>query len=225
MAAVNNDNTVGLYSKLIANFGAAYAATQESVKTQGTTIASMQTQLQAMHQYCMGLQQQPPPTIYAPQQQTWGGRGYGRRTQSTGGSGGGGYQAPLTTGHQATPPPAPFKRHKNWNYYHTHSGDIAIAHTSQTCRWPGSNQNRMAMRMNTQAGSPAGLHKVILPLAAGRAPTPQQQQRAPTQAMWPQHPHPATYTAAMTTMRPTMPAAPYQQAIYHVGQQMGPQAM
>ena len=57
MAAVNNDNTVALFEESIANFGAAYAATQESVKTQGTTIALMQTQLQVMHQYCMGLQQ------------------------------------------------------------------------------------------------------------------------------------------------------------------------
>ena len=51
MAAVNDDDTVALYGKSIANFGAAYATTQESGKTQGTTIASMQTQLQAMHQY------------------------------------------------------------------------------------------------------------------------------------------------------------------------------
>jgi hypothetical protein len=92
MAAVNDDDTVALYSESIANFGAAYAATQESVKTQGTTIALMQTQLQAMHQYCMGLQQQPPHTIYAPQQQARGGCGYGRRTQATGGRGGGGYK-------------------------------------------------------------------------------------------------------------------------------------
>jgi hypothetical protein len=91
MAMVNNDNTVVLFGKSILNFGATCAATQESVKTQGTTIASMQTQLQAMQQYCMGLQQQPPQTIYAPQQQAQGGRGYGRRTQSTGGRDGGGY--------------------------------------------------------------------------------------------------------------------------------------
>ena len=73
MVAVNNNNTVVLYGKLIVNFGATYATTQELVKTQGTTIASMQTQLQAMHQYCMGLQQQPPPTVYAPQQQACSG--------------------------------------------------------------------------------------------------------------------------------------------------------
>jgi hypothetical protein len=57
MAAVNNDDSVVSYSKSIANFGAAYAATQELVKAQGTTIASMQGQLQAMQQYCMALQQ------------------------------------------------------------------------------------------------------------------------------------------------------------------------
>jgi hypothetical protein len=60
MAVVNDVDTVALFEESIANFGAVYAATQESVKTQGTTIVSMQTQLQAMHQYCMGLQQQPP---------------------------------------------------------------------------------------------------------------------------------------------------------------------
>jgi hypothetical protein len=182
-----------------------------------------------MQQYCMGLQQQPPPTIYAPQQQARGGRGYGRRTQLTGGRGGGGYQAPTTTLQQSTTPPTPFKRFKNWNYCHTHGGDMAITHTSQTCRWPGSNHNRTATRTNTQGGLPAGLHKTILPSAAGRVPPPHQQQRAPTQAMWPQPPPPATYPApypaAMTTMRSTMPAAPYQQAIHHIGQQMVPQTM
>jgi hypothetical protein len=61
MVAVNNEDTVASYGESIANFGAAYAATQESVKTQGTTIVALQTQLQAMQQYCMGLQQQPPP--------------------------------------------------------------------------------------------------------------------------------------------------------------------
>ena len=49
-AVFNNNDTVALYSELIANFGAAYASTQESVKTQCTRIVSMQIQLQAMHQ-------------------------------------------------------------------------------------------------------------------------------------------------------------------------------
>ncbi len=173
----------------------------------------------------MGLQQQPPHTIYTPQQQAQGGHGYGRHTQATGGRGGGGYQAPTTAGQQSTMPPMPFKRFENRNYCHTHGGDITITHTSQTCHWSGPNHNRMATRTNTQGGLPAGLHKMILPLAAGRAPPPQQQQLAPTQAMWPQPPPPATYPAAMTTMRPMMPAAPYQQAIHQVGQQMGPPTM
>jgi hypothetical protein len=42
MAAVNDDDSIVSYGESIANFGAAYAATQESVKAQGTTITSMQ---------------------------------------------------------------------------------------------------------------------------------------------------------------------------------------
>jgi hypothetical protein len=57
MAAVNNDDSVVSYGELIVNFGAAYAAIQESVKSQGTRITLMQGQLQAMQQYCMALGQ------------------------------------------------------------------------------------------------------------------------------------------------------------------------
>jgi hypothetical protein len=63
MMAANNNNSVVSYGESLANFGAAYTTTQESVKTQGTMIASMQSQLQAMQQYCMALQQQPPPRL------------------------------------------------------------------------------------------------------------------------------------------------------------------
>jgi hypothetical protein len=70
MAATNKDNSVVTYGEIILNFGAAYAATQESVKLQGKTIASMQNQLNAMSQYCMVLQQQSTPTNHAAQQQT-----------------------------------------------------------------------------------------------------------------------------------------------------------
>jgi hypothetical protein len=61
IAAVNNNDSVVLHGELIANFGAAYAATQESVKSQGTTAALLQGQMQAMQQYCMALGLQPPP--------------------------------------------------------------------------------------------------------------------------------------------------------------------
>jgi hypothetical protein len=61
MAAVNNDDSIVLYGKSIANFSAAYAATPEPVKSHSLMIASMQGQLQAMQQFCMALQQQQPP--------------------------------------------------------------------------------------------------------------------------------------------------------------------
>jgi hypothetical protein len=64
MAPMNNNNSVVLCGEAIANFGAAFADTYESVKSQGTTIALMLGQLQAMQQYCMALGQQTPPGIY-----------------------------------------------------------------------------------------------------------------------------------------------------------------
>jgi hypothetical protein len=45
MAAVDNDDSVVLYGKLIANFGAVYTATHKSVKAHSLTIALMQGQL------------------------------------------------------------------------------------------------------------------------------------------------------------------------------------
>jgi hypothetical protein len=75
MAAVNNNDSIVLYRELIANFGAAYSATQESVKSQATTIVLMQGQLQVMHQYCMAPGQQPTPGIYPSQQQQRGRHG------------------------------------------------------------------------------------------------------------------------------------------------------
>jgi hypothetical protein len=50
MATTNDDDSVVSYGKSIANFGAAYAATQESVKLQGTTITAMQSQLNTISQ-------------------------------------------------------------------------------------------------------------------------------------------------------------------------------
>jgi hypothetical protein len=46
-------------------------------------------------------------------------------------------------------------------------------HTSATCSRPGENHQRTATRTNTMGGSMRGMHKTILPSAAGRqAPTP-----------------------------------------------------
>ncbi len=94
MAAVNNDDSVVLYDKLIENFGTAYAATHKSVKAHSSTIMSMQGQLQAMQQFCMVLQQQqPPPPTYALQQQQRGHRG--SLCRNTPGGAGRGYPAPV----------------------------------------------------------------------------------------------------------------------------------
>jgi hypothetical protein len=69
MAAINNNDSVVSYGESIANFGATYATTQELVKLQGTTIASMQHQLNAMSQYCMVLQLESTQTNHAAQHQ------------------------------------------------------------------------------------------------------------------------------------------------------------
>ena len=67
MAAVDDDVTIASYSKLIANFGAAYAATQESIKNQATTMAaSYANQLANIQQFCMAVNQQPPPNMQPP---------------------------------------------------------------------------------------------------------------------------------------------------------------
>jgi hypothetical protein len=67
ISVINNDDaSVISYGESLANFYAAYAAMQESVKMQGTTITALQAQVAAMQQYCMALQGQPPPAIYMP---------------------------------------------------------------------------------------------------------------------------------------------------------------
>jgi hypothetical protein len=118
MATVNKDKSVTSYSKLIANFGAVYATTQESVKTQGLMIVAMQGQLNTMTQYCMALQQQAPPTIYTPQQQQHTPNNHCGMSLCHGYNGGRGYQQPAylqpgAMGQRTMQPPTPFKCFKN----------------------------------------------------------------------------------------------------------------
>jgi hypothetical protein len=227
MAAVNDDDSVVSYGDLIANFGAAYAATHKFVKSHSSTIASMQGQLRAMQQFCMAIQQQqPPPPTFAPQQQQRGCCGLSCCNTSSGA--GRGYPAPPyqqpTTAERHLHPFTPFKRFDNWNYGSTHGGDIHHTHTSGTCRHPGPSHNPSATRTNTLGGLTVGLHKTILPSIAGRAPPPLRQQRAPATAMWQQPPLPVNNTylmAAMHLTMPMMPLVPYQ-ALYHISQQFSP---
>jgi len=68
MAAMDDDASIASYSESLANFGAAYTDTQESMKAQATTMATMQGQLTNIQQLCMAVGQQPPPNIYTPSQ-------------------------------------------------------------------------------------------------------------------------------------------------------------
>jgi hypothetical protein len=176
------------------NFCASYAATQETIKSQATSLATMQGQLANIQQFCMAVSQQPPSTIYQPpsnnyppaqhQRTTYhrGGRGGG---QGRGGHGGSNQQPTWYgfggAGTQNQRAPTPFKRYKNWNYCFSHGGNVDDAHTSKTCGRPGPTHNRYATRANMMGGSAAGMHKSILPSAAGRTAAtttwrPQQQQ-------------------------------------------------
>jgi hypothetical protein len=66
MAAMDNNALLALYSESLANFGAVYAATQESIKTQATSLASMQGQLMSIQKFCMMLANNPHPTSMPP---------------------------------------------------------------------------------------------------------------------------------------------------------------
>ena len=145
MAAVNNGLLNASYTKTTSNFGAAYVAIQESVKSQAASLATMQGQLANIQQFCMTVGQQPPSNIYQPPSNSYapaqhqhltynhGGRGGGRG----GGGHGGNNQQPTWYGfggagtHQAHRAPTPFKRYKNWNYCFLHGGDIDDTHTSK----------------------------------------------------------------------------------------------
>jgi hypothetical protein len=169
MAAMDDDALHASYSKLLANFGTAYAATQET-KTQATSMAAMQGQLANIQQFCMAVGQQPPPTIYAStQQQHMSNNHRGRRNGSghNGGSGsgnssGGFPHQPTWFGgngagvQQPSFPPTPYKRWENWNYYHTHGGNIDNAHTSATCGNCGPTHNPNASHANIMGSLIAG---------------------------------------------------------------------
>ena len=101
-------------------------------------------------------------------QQQWGG----------GGNDGASFQQPAWFGgngastQQPTCPPTPYKRWENWNYCHTHGGDVDDTHMSALCgnRCPTHNPN--ATHANMMGGSIAGMHKTVLPLVCGHTPPP-----------------------------------------------------
>jgi hypothetical protein len=90
------------------------------------------------------------------------GTGGGTNPGSTFNGGGGSYPTQGTSN-----PLSPIKKFNNWNYCHTHGGDIYYNHTSATCAQPGVNHQHVATRSNTMGGNNKGLHKTIyqVPLA------------------------------------------------------------
>jgi hypothetical protein len=89
MAAIdNNSSSIALYGESMANFGAVYALTQETLKSQTNSLAAIQAQLVGIQQFCMAVgQQQPPPNniYYAPQQKQ---RHHNNSRDNRGGRGG-----------------------------------------------------------------------------------------------------------------------------------------
>jgi hypothetical protein len=186
MAATDDDVLHALYSKLLANFGTAYAVTQETIKTQATNMAALQGQLTNIQQFCMAVGQQPQSTSYNPTQQQH--MSNNRRGRCNGGghdggygsgNGGGGFpQQPTWFGsngagaQQPSFPPTPYNRWRNWNYCHTRGGNMDGAHTSAMCDNRGPTHNPNASRVNVMGGSTAGMHTTILPSARGRKPPP-----------------------------------------------------
>jgi hypothetical protein len=174
MTAMDNDALVLSYGDLLVNFGATYAATQETMKSQADSLVAVQNQLAKIQQFCMAVGQQPPRSIYAPTQQqctltnhnkrTGGGKsnscGFPQQpTMSFGGMG--------VNHQQALCPPTPSKHWENWNYCHSHGGDVDNNHTSVMCGKPGPTHNLNASRTNIMGGSVAIMHKTILPSACG----------------------------------------------------------
>ncbi len=89
---------------------------------------------------------------------------------------------------------------------------------SAMCAKPSPLHNWQAYRTNMMGSSTAGMHKTILPSAAGGAPpvarTPQIQ-RPPAPVAWQPPPPPVNFTQSLAAMCPLVPY----QAIYHMVQQ------
>jgi hypothetical protein len=131
MAAVDDNASITSYTETVTNFGTAYAATQDTMKSQATSLAAMQGQLVNIQQFCMTVGQQPPSTIYQPpsnnyapaqqQRMTYNCRGRGGGRGS--GGHGGGNQQPVQPGmvlaeqaHSNNVCPPSSSGTQNWDY-------------------------------------------------------------------------------------------------------------
>ncbi len=210
---MDDDALVAMYNDSLANFGAAFAATQETMKSQANSLVAMQNQLSNI-QLSMNVGQEPPSSAYDPTQQQCTFTNHSNRNGGGQGNGRGFPQQPTMNyvgtggGHQQNicPPPILYKWYENWNYCCFHGGDVDNNHTSGMCGKPGLMHNPNASCTNIMGGSVAGMHKTILPLTSTRTPPnlcPQQQQ-CPQQ-----HPPNAYYPPGGTGWQQTTPPAQY----------------
>jgi hypothetical protein len=185
MTTIGNDISVALYGDLLANLGAKFAAMQETMKSQANSLVAMQNQLSNIRLY-MNVGQQLPSSGYIPAQQQCmftnhdkcnrGGQGNGRcfpqqPTINYGGTGGGQQQNIHS--------PNPYKRRDNWNYCHSHDGDVDNNHISVMCGKSDPMHNPNTGHTNIMGRSVTGMHKTILSSLSGRTPPnchPQHQQ-------------------------------------------------
>ncbi len=197
MTAMDDDTWVTSYSDLLANFSAAFAATQETIKSQANRLVAMQNQLENI-QLCMTVSQQPLSSGYATSRQQCTFTNHNKRNGG-GQSNGRGFPQQPTMNYcgmgggqqQVICPPTYYKCWENRNYCHSLGGDLDNNHTSAAYGKTGPMHNPNKCHTNIMGGSVAGMHKTILPLASGRTPPnpcPQQQlhsQQCPPIAYYP----------------------------------------
>jgi hypothetical protein len=138
----------------------------------------------------MVLQQQATLTNHAAQHQRGTSNSWRELAQFNKNGGGGGsrgyqqlaYQQPGAMGQRLDYTPTPYKCLENWNYCHTHGGNVNNGHTSRMCAKPGPMHTPPVKRTNMMNGSATSLHKTILPSASGRVPHVPCQQCPPAPA-------------------------------------------
>jgi hypothetical protein len=211
MTTMDNDASVAMYDDSLTNLGAAFAATQETMKSQANSLIAIQNQLLNI-QLCTNVGQQPLSSGYAPAQQQHMFTNHNKRNGGSQGNNRGFPQQPTMNyggtgdGQQQNirPPPNSYKRWEYWNYCLSHGGDVDDNHTSATCGKPGPMHNPNMTRTNIMGVSVAGMRKTILPLTSGCTQPnccPQKQQR-------PQQHLPNAYypPGGMALQQPTPPA-------------------
>jgi hypothetical protein len=174
----------------------------------------------------MNVGQQPPSSGYVPAQQqctftnhikyNGGGQGNGRGftqqpTMNYGGTGSG--------QKQNIHPPNPYKRWENWNYCHSHGGDVDYNHTSAMCGKPGPMNNPNTSCTNIMGRSVTKLHKTIFSLASGWTPPTvgaAWQQSTPPAPYGGMPPANSTYRQQMTMVMPVY--QPGQGMMMNIGQ-------